>query len=221
MNYIYKLETIEIKLEELSVLQKLELYLLPIIFCFAIFLLFPESENIKVKAMEQHIEKLQNKKLLKSYLDLTKEYGKYINDNGLVLENINIEENKISLNVKSSLYKILKFLFYIELNTEFSSFSSFKLIKTNGFYSLYLYIDYEHFYFKNQKIDIDKRLAFLNKKSLIIDAYIDDYILIDDKWLKIGDEINRKKLINVDNNYAYFQTKDKKIIKVIKNEKSK
>lgn len=220
MNYIYKLEIINSKIDKLSLFKKLELYLIPLFIMCSIFLITPTSSSTSLLSLEKNIFELNNKKLDKTFLAFVKKYTNYINKNNIILENIKIENNLINLKIKSSLYKILKFMFFIESNNSFSSFISYKISKSEKLFELKLYINYKNFYIKNINHDIETKLEFLNKEQLKIDAYVGEFICINGQWLKVGKEVNSLKLIKVDSNYAYFQ-KNQKIIKVLKNAKFK
>jgi len=205
--------------KKLNLLQKVEIYLLVIIFYGSIIWffddifteLFKTKQNDKsIKAFQKDIYNIRQKVTLKSNI----EFLNFIESNmikyNIINKAINLKDNYINIKMQGKFIDIINMLNVISLHTSIKMFSFFKNDISN---SVICDIEIKSKYFFNQYKEYKKLQNVPNpffketindmKKitKLKIGAIVSDEVLIFGDWYKVGDIINDYKILNIDKNF--------------------
>jgi len=209
------LKYIDSKFSNSSLKVKFELYLLPLFLAY-IFIYFFPIENKKIKLIS--IPQIENVKFKGSYLDLIKSLENYAKENKLKVLNIKHTKEQIYFKVEINMKDINKLIHEIENLNKFSNLSNVSFLRDKNSFIFDAIIDFKKYYIKNEKEKIVHKIAKTRKYKL--KAIIDKYVLINNKWLKTGSEIDGYKIKLLNKNTILLDSKSKKInLKIYKNEK--
>lgn len=205
------------RFSNLSFKVKIELYLLPIL----VILLF-----IKIYSFEEHktIETNNQSKFEKSfsgsYFNIIKDIEKFCLKNKINLLYLSNKKKTIKLRVKANLKKLIKLINKIEFINNYSKIRILNISKSSNSnkYFLELTISFEKLFIK-RKIEIKKETK---KRPLKLHAIVGGFVLINKKWLSLGDKVSTYKIVSIDRNYVLLKHQNKTLkLEVFKNEKIK
>ncbi|WP_417333275.1 hypothetical protein [Halarcobacter sp.] len=172
---------------------KLELFLFPLIIIASLiyFLEQTKVEEPKRSLFSSDIF-IQKKSMEKPLIEVIKDIETYLEKNSIQLIDISNIDEKIQLQVNASTLLNLKLLDYIE---QYNSFTSIKTLRlTNN--SLLLSISFDKSYIKKSNKETKLELAYLEKhiaasKKYSLKAIVGNEVLINEKWLSLGDKVNK------------------------------
>jgi len=185
---------------------KIELFLFPLIITILIIYYFQElTSTPEYKPVSSNVF-IQERVMKKNFIEIIKDIEKYILTKEIEVINISSNENSIQLETKSNLVENIKLIYFLENYNNFSKIDYLK-ISTNA---LTISLSFDKFFIKNSNPLYKKQLKYLEEykkysNKFILKAIVGDMVLINDKWLKIEDEIENFKLIKI--------TKDSVLIK--------
>lgn len=196
---------------------KVELYLLVfILFSLIIYnipLLF--NNNTLTKPISYKIEEFNE-----SLLDMNKNIEEYTSTKRIKINSMNNERKEILINCTLSLNKIKNFVSFLENINTYSNIKNLSIDKNKQSkkYNLEITVSFEKYFFKTL---ISKEAVKKSRsKKFKLKAIIDKTVLINNKWLEIGEYINDYELIDISKNSVTLSFNDKKIkLKVYKNDK--
>ncbi|MEA3554443.1 MAG: hypothetical protein U9R39_08600, partial [Campylobacterota bacterium] len=207
---------------KLSLFKKIILYLTVVIFNIVLFYIYDayynsnKTNNINynnknqyakdIKSIKSKIRKKENTNIIK----LIEKKSELLN---CFIYNINSKRENINLSVKGNLNNIINFLnflqnhFYIkqfdlkyEQNILFTTIS----LNTKYFYnSNKIYSDISNIPnpFVNKIRTTNKKIKNINKNHIFkVDAIIDSNIFINNRWYKVNDVLDGKRVVSVDLN---------------------
>lgn len=197
---------------------KVELYLLVfILFSLIIYnipLLF-NNDNTLTKPISYKIEEFNE-----SLLDMNKNIEEYTSVKRIKINSMNNERKEILINCTLSLNKAKDFVSFLENINTYSNIKALSLEKEQQSkkYNLEITVSFEKYFFKTL---ISKEVVKKSKsKKFKLKAIIDKTVLINNKWLEIGEYINDHELIDISKNSVTLSFNEKKIkLKVYKNDK--
>jgi len=226
--------------EKLSLIEKIELYCIIIIF---FVILFTFSKNIlpkietksKISQIKQyHLTNLENKIALKSDKAIIDYIEKVIEKNNLFSPSISQENNSIFLSIEGSFEEIMNTLNILQKHFILENFTIFK--SDNNQTKVKSTVLLVNKYFLNQNLK-SKKLQNLVKpfknskqnnskkkktKEIQLDAIVGNDIFIDSKWYKKGDSIQNYTIIQIKSNFIKIlntKTKKAKIIRLHNDDK--
>ncbi|WP_164091454.1 hypothetical protein [Poseidonibacter lekithochrous] len=197
---------------------KVELYLLVfILFSLIIYnipLLFNNDKTL-TKSISYEIEEFD-----KSLLDINKNIEEYTSVKRIKINSMNNERKEILINCTLSLNKAKEFVSFLENINTYSNIKNLSIDKNKQSkkYNLEITVSFEKYFFKtpNSKETVKKSKS----KKFKLKAIIDKTVLINNKWLELGEYINDYELIDISKNSVTLSFNDKKIkLKVYKNDK--
>lgn len=197
---------------------KVELYLLVfILFSLIIYnipLLF-NNDKTHTKSISYEIEEFD-----KSLLDMNKNIEEYTSVKRIKINSMNNERKEILINCTLSLNKAKEFVSFLENINTYSNIKNLSIDKNKQSkkYNLEITVSFEKYFFKTL---ISKEVVKKSKsKKFKLKAIIDKTVLINNKWLELGEYINDYELIDISKNSVTLSFNDKKIkLKVYKNDK--
>lgn len=212
------LKSIEDKFNLLPLRLKIEFFLFPLIIVLTlVFFLFEHKNSSKIYFLEKEVD-LENIKMNDNIVDILKKIEKYALENHINLHLVKKEKFYMKLKAFSTLKNRVLFLKYIE---EINSFSKIETLEIRED-SMVVEISFKKLY-KKDKFIVDKKFDSFSKKednkNFILHAIVSDKVLINNKWLKLNDEINGFILKKIENNKITLENSYKKLIlRLYKNE---
>ena len=215
---------------------KIELYILPLLFVYLLFYFFKNinhTEIVKSVKNNLNINEFKNKNFDGSFLQLFTDIEKIAKNSNFYITSLNNDNKIIKLKIDGKKEKLPIFINQIENLNNFTKIDTLNVYKkdSSDLYSFDFIIDLNKFFIKriditnneskNEIILKTEKVVNLNIKSKIdykLKAIIANYVLVNDKWLEIGDSIDDLKLIKIDRNSVFFKDKDKKLELVLANE---
>lgn len=216
--------------ENSSLKIKIELYLLPILCLFLLYLLFYD-EKIVEQQNNQNSELLniENKKFTDSVLELSNKIEDIAKNENLIVYKTQSSKDEIIIQSKGKRDDLLNFLQKIEEINNFTKivFLSLKKLE-NDSYLIDLRVDISKYYFKNKK---DKEIINIEQEEIIetkndelleenivkpefkINAIVGNNTFINDTWFELNDEVLGYKIETIANDYVILKN-DKDIIKL-------
>jgi hypothetical protein len=185
------LKSIESKYDSLSILIKVELFLVPLIFLF--YFTFFEANNQSQKKIINPID-IQNIDININSVEILKNIEDYLASKKIQIIELSNKKNQIKIVVKiKKLNEYIEFLKFIEEYNPYSKIVSIEDIlgiKT-------LTISFDRFYIK-EKLDLSKYFKkIINKSSYKLTAIVGDKAYINQKWLSIGEHIDNYEIVNI------------------------
>jgi len=205
--------------ETSSLKLKIELYILPILMIFLLYILMYEQsiENFEEK---QNIDLInfENKKYDKSTLELLNSIEKIAKNSNIFIQKSENIKDDIFLQAKSKKDDLVKFLYKIENLNSFTNIHSLSLKKAElDSYLFDLRVDISKFYIKKavdlEKIKENQISKNNNQADFKIDAIIGKYAFINGNWVGINDFIDGYKLELISRNFVIL-TKEEESIKL-------
>lgn len=193
------------KFSSISFRVKAQLYLLCLLLVVFYFS-FNFKENIKYA---NTFPSFQNSYTFSS-IDLISKIETYANLNKVDITSIDIKNKTISLNFISNLKKINEFILFIENLDTNSNIDFFELTKTkNNHFQCEVKIDFHKTFIKTLKSI--KKTENLKVSKLKLDAIIDKYVFINDKWREVGQSFDSYKIIDIQKNSVTLIKDEKEI----------
>jgi hypothetical protein len=208
---------------------KVELYLLPFMFIYLIYYLSTnftnDEKSIEIKN-NFNISEYENKKFNGSFLELFSSIEKNAKLLNMQVISINNKKNIVELKLNGKKVDFPNLIRNIENINDFTKIDSIIIDnkKDLDFYSFNLKINLNKFYIK--KLKKEKNLK--NLKLLIpsvkaentykIKGIIDNYVLINNTWIKEGESIDNLKLIEINRNFVVLENNSKKVKLELQNE---
>ena len=216
--------------ENSSLKIKIELYLLPILCLFLLYLLFYD-EKIVEQQNNQNSELLniENKKFTDSVLELSNKIEDIAKNENLIVYKTQSSKDEIIIQSKGKRDDLLNFLQNIEEINNFTRivFLSLKKLE-NDSYLIDLRVDISKYYFKNkkakEKINIEQEEIIeakndelleenIVKPEFKINAIVGNNTFINDTWFELNDDVLGYKIETIANDYVILKN-DKDIIKL-------
>lgn len=224
------------KFINLSLKTKVELYILPLMLLYLLYylsngLIFTEKPILTKNKI--NFKEYENKKFQGSFLELFSKLENSAKKNNIEILSLNNKNNIVDLKIESNIKQLPLFINEIE---NINSFTKINLItmyekKDLNTYFFHLKIDLNKFYIKRiEKIKPIVKENFEKPKEIEISkipipqnnyelkAIIAEYILINDIWLKEGEEIDGFKVDEINRNSIILENKNKKIRLELANE---
>lgn len=212
--------------ESLRVLQKIEVYLIVVIFYSLLFIYHKEIINLvtlQKSSTTQDLQRVQKRASKSSdtkissitNLELVNYMTKQSKNSNIIIEEYKVYTNYLELKVNGSFNFLLDYL--LEMQNHFYIIS-FEILENNDLLSATIVVKRNYFYeglksqknLKSQKIEnifqVQKSVKFIPKEKIKIMAIINDEVLVDGIWYKKDDlieghrieEINKKSIVLFD-----------------------
>lgn len=216
--------------ENSSLKTKIELYLLPILLLFLLYILFynekiEESENIQ----NSELLNIESKKFTDSILELSNKIEDIAKSENLIIQKTQSLKEQIIVQLRGKRDDLLKFLEKVEEINSFTKidFLSLKKIE-NEVYLIDLRVDISKYYLKNKKnkeiIEIEQEKKDVTKDDepkeeivvrpdFKINAIIGSNTFINGTWFELNDEVLGYKIETIANDYVILKN-DRDIIKL-------
>ncbi len=214
-----------------SLKTKVELYILPLMILYLLYYfsssLFVVEKPFVVKN-KINLEEYKNKKFQGSFLDFFSNIEEKAKENNIQILSLNNKKNIVELKIQSPKEKLSLFIKQIENINKFTKITFITMYdkKDSNKYLFDLKIDLNKFYIKriekekiiSQKIlpkpeEIKTKKIEIVKDNYELKAIIAEYVLLNDIWLKQGEDINGFKVDEIKRNSIVLQNinNDKKI----------
>lgn len=202
--------------ENLKFKSKVQLYVLPLLCLYLIFFFIKPDERNKIK--KNKVVDTLNKKFTSSYLDLFSKIENIAKLNNIEIYMLKNQVNIVTVQGKSSILNLRKLINYIESMNSFTNLIFVKINKLENIskYNFELNISLKSYFIKKKRLIINERIE---KKKYTLTAIVDNYVFIENRWIRLGDSINKYKLIKIEKNFILLKDKEE-ILKVeLKNDR--
>ena len=210
-----------------SLKTKVELYILPLMILYLLYYfsssLFVVEKPFVVKN-KINLEEYKNKKFQGSFLDFFSNIEEKAKQNNIQILSLNNKQNIVELKIQSPKEKLSLFIKQIENINKFTKITFITMYdkKDSNKYLFDLKIDLNKFYIKriekekiiSQKIlpkpeEIKTKKIEIVKDNYELKAIIAEYVLVNDIWLKQGEDINGFKVDEIKRNSIVLENKNK------------
>ena len=210
-----------------SLKTKVELYILPLMILYLLYYfsssLFVVEKPFVVKN-KINLEEYKNKKFEGSFLDFFSNIEEKAKQNNIQILSLNNKKNIVELKIQSPKEKLSLFIKQIENINKFTKITFITMYdkKDSNKYLFDLKIDLNKFYIKriekekiiSQKIlpkpeEIKTKKIEIVKDNYELKAIIAEYVLVNDIWLKQGEDINGFKVDEIKRNSIVLENKNK------------
>ena len=216
--------------ENSSLKTKIELYLLPILLLFLLYVLF-YNEKIEENQNVQNSELLniENKKFTDSILELSNKIEDIAKSENLIIQKTQSSKEQIIIQLKGKRDYLLKFLEKVEEINSFTKIDFLSLKKfENEIYLIDVRVDVSKYYLKNKKVkdiinieqeEINGTKEDEYKEEIIvrpdfkINAIVGNNTFINDSWFELNDEVLGYKIETIASDYVILKN-NKDIIKL-------
>ena len=216
--------------ENSSLKTKIELYILPILLLFLLYVLF-YNEKIEENQNVQNSELLniENKKFTDSILELSNKIEDIAKSENLIIQKSQSSKEQIIIQLKGKRDNLLKFLENVEYINSFTKIDFLSLKKfENEIYLIDVRVDVSKYYLKNKKVkdiinieqeDINETKEDEYKEEIIvrpdfkINAIVGNNTFINDAWFELNDEVLGYKIETIASDYVILKN-NKDIIKL-------
>ena len=199
----------KIYFDSFTIREKIILYIIPILIIVLYFMYKPKT------IQKDYYNNIYNVNT-KSQLEVIDYFQKIIKLNKIDLISIAFNNNIINIKINSNINKVVKFINTTYLEYEIISYNISDKNK-----KIYLDITYNNtkqvYYEKNNISKYKLKNPFINIKSKnnkLSKAIIGEYVLINNKWYKKGDNYKNKIITNIFKNE--IELKDKNNISILK-----
>ena len=210
-----------------SLKTKLELYLLPLMLLYLLYYfsssLFISEEPIFVKNKIDFNE-YKNKKFQGSFLDFFSNIENKAKEKNIEILSLNNKKNIVDLKMQAQKEQLPLFIKQIENINKFTKISLITMYdkKDSHTYLFDLKIDLNKFYIKRiekekvitrkiltKPIELKTSKPIIVKDNYELKAIIAQYVLINDTWLKHGEDINGFKIDEIKRNSIVLENENK------------
>lgn len=216
--------------ENSSLKTKIELYLLPILLLFLLYVLF-YNEKIEENKNVQNSELLniENKKFTDSILELSNKIEDIAKSENLIIQKTQSSKEQIIIQLKGKRDYLLNFLQKVE---EINSFTKIDFLSLKKFekeiYLIDVRVDVSKYYLKNKKVkdiisieqeDINETKEDEHKEEIVvrpdfkINAIVGNNTFINGSWFELNDEVLGYKIETIASDYVILKN-NKDIIKL-------
>ncbi len=216
--------------ENSSLKTKIELYLLPILLLFLLYVLF-YNEKIEENQNVQNSELLniENKKFTDSILELSNKIEDIAKSENLIIQKTQSQKEHIIVQLRGKRDDLLRFLEKVE---EINSFTKIDFLSLKKFekeiYLIDVRVDVSKYYLKNKKVkdiinieqeEINGTKEDEYKEEIIvrpdfkINAIVGNNTFINDSWFELNDEVLGYKIETIASDYVILKN-NKDIIKL-------
>ncbi len=207
MSFLGLFIQLENKIEKLSLLKKIEFFLIPILLSI-LLLTLQNSKN----SFDFYI-KSQNRVFNNNQIKIIKDFTKYFTLNNITLQEIKQIDEVIKLSFLAEFSQFIKTIYYLETYNNFSYIEQITFLKNDKGFLINLTVAFKEFYLKNKTFKLKEFSKKPKKIAFKIEAIVMNYVLIDNNWCTTGDDINSYKIIKISNDFIELK-KDNKIQKV-------
>lgn len=216
--------------ENSSLKTKIELYLLPILLLFLLYVLF-YNEKIEENQNVQNSELLniENKKFTYSILELSNKIEDIAKSENLIIQKTQSQKEHIIVQLRGKRDDLLRFLEKVEEINSFTKIDFLSLKKfENEIYLIDIRVDVSKYYLKNKKVkdiinieqeEINGTKEDEYKEEIIvrpdfkINAIVGNNTFINDSWFELNDEVLGYKIETIASDYVILKN-NKDIIKL-------
>ncbi len=216
--------------ENSSLKTKIELYLLPILLLFLLYVLF-YNEKIEENQNVQNSELLniENKKFTDSILELSNKIEDIAKSENLIIQKTQSSKEQIIVQLRGKRDDLLRFLEKVEEINSFTKIDFLSLKKfENDIYLIDVRVDVSKYYLKNKKVkdiinieqeDINGTKEDEYKEEIIvrpdfkINAIVGNNTFINGSWFELNDEVLGYKIETIASDYVILKN-NKDIIKL-------
>ena len=216
--------------ENSSLKTKIELYLLPILLLFLLYVLF-YNEKIEENQNVQNSELLniENKKFTDSILELSNKIEDIAKSENLIIQKTQSSKEQIIIQLKGKRDYLLNFLQKVK---EINSFTKIDFLSLKKFekeiYLIDVRVDVSKYYLKNKKVkdiinieqeEINGTKEDEHKEEIIvrpdfkINAIVGNNTFINGSWFELNDEVLGYKIETIASDYVILKN-NKDIIKL-------
>lgn len=206
--------------ENTSLRLKIELYILPLLLIFLLYLLvFEEKQNENLEDENKIFLEFENKKYEKSSLELLKDIEVLASKDFIVIQKIQNIKEQIFIQAKAGKEALNIFLFNLENLNAFTKIETLNLKefdKENYFFDLKL--DISRFYIKEKKQkkeitykkeekleQLQEEVKTMQNPQMKLFAIVGEFAFINDTWLKAKDEYEGYKLILIAKDFVILE----------------
>lgn len=216
--------------ENSSLKTKIELYLLPILLLFLLYVLFYDEkieENQNVQNSE--LLNIENKKFTDSILELSNKIEDIAKSENLIIQKTQSSKEQIIMQLKGKRDDLLKFLEKVEEINSFTKIDFLSLKKfENDIYLIDVRVDVSKYYLKNKKVkdiinieqeEINGTKEDEHKEEIVvrpdfkINAIVGNNTFINGTWFELNDEVLGYKIETIASDYVILKN-NKDIIKL-------
>ena len=216
--------------ENSSLKTKIELYLLPILLLFLLYVLFYDEkieENQNVQNSE--LLNIENKKFTDSILELSNKIEDIAKSENLIIQKTQSSKEQIIVQLRGKRDDLLRFLEKVEEINSFTKIDFLSLKKfENDIYLIDVRVDVSKYYLKNKKVkdiinieqeDINGTKEDEYKEEIIvrpdfkINAIVGNNTFINGTWFELNDEVLGYKIETIASDYVILKN-NKDIIKL-------
>lgn len=216
--------------ENSSLKTKIELYLLPILLLFLLYVLF-YNEKIEENQNVQNSELLniENKKFTDSILELSNKIEDIAKSENLIIQKTQSSKEQIIVQLRGKRDDLLRFLEKVEEINSFTKIDFLSLKKfENEIYLIDIRVDVSKYYLKNKKVkdiinieqeEINGTKEDEHKEEIIvrpdfkINAIVGNNTFINGTWFELNDEVLGYKIETIASDYVILKN-NKDIIKL-------
>ena len=216
--------------ENSSLKTKIELYLLPILLLFLLYVLF-YNEKIEENQNVQNSELLniENKKFTDSILELSNKIEDIAKSENLIIQKTQSQKEHIIVQLRGKRDDLLRFLEKVEEINSFTKIDFLSLKKfENEIYLIDVRVDVSKYYLKNKKVkdiinieqeEINGTKEDEYKEEIIvrpdfkINAIVGNNTFINGTWFELNDEVLGYKIETIASDYVILKN-NKDIIKL-------
>lgn len=216
--------------ENSSLKTKIELYLLPILLLFLLYVLFynekiEENQNIQ----NSELLNIENKKFTDSILELSNKIEDIAKSENLIIQKTQSSKEQIIIQLRGKRDDLLRFLEKVEEINSFTKIDFLSLKKfENDIYLIDVRVDVSKYYLKNKKVkdiinieqeDINGTKEDEYKEEIIvrpdfkINAIVGNNTFINGTWFELNDEVLGYKIETIASDYVILKN-NKDIIKL-------
>lgn len=216
--------------ENSSLKTKIELYLLPILLLFLLYVLFynekiEENQNIQ----NSELLNIENKKFTDSILELSNKIEDIAKSENLIIQKTQSSKEQIIVQLRGKRDDLLRFLEKVEEINSFTKIDFLSLKKfENDIYLIDVRVDVSKYYLKNKKVkdiinieqeDINGTKEDEYKEEIIvrpdfkINAIVGNNTFINGTWFELNDEVLGYKIETIASDYVILKN-NKDIIKL-------
>ena len=216
--------------ENSSLKTKIELYLLPILLLFLLYVVFDDKKIVENENNQNsELLNIENKKFSDSILELSSKIEEIAKSENLIIQKTQSSKEQIITQLKGKRDYLLKFLEKVEEINSFTKIDFLSLKKfENEIYLIDVRVDVSKYYLKNKKVkdiinieqeEINGTKEDEHKEEIIvrpdfkINAIVGSNIFINDTWFELNDEVLGYKIETIANDYVILK-KNKDIIKL-------
>ncbi len=223
MKWSQLLDYINNYLEKLSTFQKIELYLIPVITGFLLLYNFPRLQknnslnhennkdiNFYTIKKEQLIEKLNDVHTIKTAKDLEL----FAKENRLNISTLKVLPKEITLEVEGEIKNILYFIDFCENYNSSSKINNLMISKSKENIKAFLTISFSQIIKTNNNFEVKNKIQKIKDPFTLniskpypkLYAIVNDYVLINNKWLKQGDVFDGYEVLKIHLDYVELKS---------------